>query len=266
MLQFHTVEERARRIFEEGFTAMDVAVHLRSFDRETPAPVVRQLMQTHDFDVVGVRVQGLVEGYVSRESLDEGACGDHFHAFEEDDILQADAPLSKVVLHFRRKPRAFVRVLGAVGGIVTVSDMQKPCVRMWLFGVITMMEMNMNRLIEARYPGGRWKALVPEKRLEKAVEFWKERKRRNQETDLLACLQFSDKGQLLMKDPEIRRRLEISSRRQGEERVKMLESLRNNLAHAQDIITYDGETIVRLAENLGRTLRNFTRFPAVFER
>ncbi len=34
----------------------------------------------------------------------------------------------------------------------------------------------------------------------------------------------------------------------------MIETLRNNLAHAQDIVTSDWITIVRLAENLDRVL------------
>lgn len=42
--------------------------------------------------------------------------------------------------------------------------------------------------------------------------------------------------------------------RQGRETIKMTETLRNNLAHAQDIATMDWLTIVRLAENLDRVL------------
>ncbi|MDP6558285.1 MAG: hypothetical protein QGG71_26720, partial [Pirellulaceae bacterium] len=41
---------------------------------------------------------------------------------------------------------------------------------------------------------------------------------------------------------------------QLEEAAKMLEKLRNNLAHSQDIITNDWETIVTLSERLDEVL------------
>jgi hypothetical protein len=67
---------------------------------------------------------------------------------------------------------------------------------------------------------------------------------------LLDCLQFSDKGQIIARNEEIRGLTQFQSRRQVEQIVKQLERLRNNLAHAQDIIATDWDTIVLLAENL----------------
>ena len=44
----------------------------------------------------------------------------------------------------------------------------------------------------------------------------------------------------------------ILSRRRGDEVIKSLERLRNNLAHTQDIIAFDWQTIVAIVENLER--------------
>ena len=44
----------------------------------------------------------------------------------------------------------------------------------------------------------------------------------------------------------------ILSRRRGDEVSKNLERLRNNLAHTQDIIAFDWQTIVAIVENLER--------------
>ena len=76
---------------------------------------------------------------------------------------------------------------------------------------------------------------VFENRLRKAASLLTERRRRGQDVRLLDCLQFSDKGQVLLKNKDIREQLEIPSRREGRARIKTLESLRNNLAHSQDI-------------------------------
>jgi len=46
----------------------------------------------------------------------------------------------------------------------------------------------------------------------------------------------------------------MESRRQTEQTVKMLESLRNNLAHSQDILACDWETIVGICGDLERVI------------
>ena len=128
-----------------------------------------------------------------------------------------------------------------------MSDLQKPPVRMWLFGMITLLEMRTTRLIELKCPGDSWKQYLSESRLQKAEALLEERKRRNQNLELIDCLQISDKGQIIARNEEIRRLTRMQSRRQTEQAIKMLESLRNNLAHSQDIISCDWETIVGCA-------------------
>ena len=69
------------------------------------------------------------------------------------------------------------------------------------------------------------------------------------------CLQFSDKAQIIVRDTELRQQIGFVSRRRGEEVIKNLEKLRNNLAHAQDIVSLDWETIVGISENLETVIR-----------
>ena len=46
----------------------------------------------------------------------------------------------------------------------------------------------------------------------------------------------------------------FQSRRRGEQTIKDLEKLRNNLAHSQDIVTCDWDTIVRLESGMVTTV------------
>lgn len=85
-----------------------------------------------------------------------------------------------------------------------------------------------------------------------------ERRRRNRPAELLDCLQLSDKGQIVARDERIRNRPIFTSRRQAEEGIKMLEGLRNNLAHAQDIVSSDWDAIVQLAGHVHRLLDGTT--------
>lgn len=54
--------------------------------------------------------------------------------------------------------------------------------------------------------------------------------------NLVDCLQLGDKGWILTYDEEMRKALGQGSRTKARRAVKKLESLRNNLAHTQEII------------------------------
>jgi hypothetical protein len=242
--------ENLRRVFAEGFSARDIAEPLVSFDASTAAAEALLLIRDHDFDVVGVRRQGLVVGYLEREHCRDGACADQLREFDQAAVISDTAPLAEVVSRLARSPRLFVRALGAVGGIVTRSDLQKPPVRMWLFGMITLLEMRCGRLIEQLCPAESWRPFLSEGRLQKAQALLEERRRRSQSLQLVDCLQLSDKGQIIAKNEALRRLTRFASRRQVEEGIKALESLRNSLAHSQDIVACDWDTIVMLSEGL----------------
>jgi hypothetical protein len=90
--------------------------------------------------------------------------------------------------------------------------------------------------------------------LAKARQLQEERSRRVQQVDLVDCLQYGDKGWILSYDEDIRKALGQESRRHARKAVKELETLRNNLAHTQEIIPVGWQRIViacnRFEENL----------------
>lgn len=245
---------RLKHLFLSGFTAMDVAEPLVSFDFDSSAYHAGELMRELDFDAAGVRVAGWVAGYILQEELDGGTCGRHLHPFDPATLLNENSSFADAIAALDLHERAFVKLLGPVGAVVTRTDLQKPPARMWLFGLITILEMAFTELIDDHFGDGEWQTLISSGRLAKARELHEERRRRNQAVHLSQCLQLSDKGQILIKHEPTRKILGIGSVRQGREAVKMIETLRNNLAHAQDILTTDWAMIVRLAENLDRVL------------
>lgn len=242
--------ENLRRVFSEGFSVRDIAEPLVSFDASTSVAEALSVMNARDFDVAGVRRDGLVVGCLDREHLGDGTCGEHLQLFDQLSVIPDAAPLADVVLGLNRSPRLFVRILGAVTGIVTMSDLQKAPVRMWLFGMITLVEMRMGRLVEQLCDGETWRQFLSESRLQKAADLLEERRRRSQNLRLIDCLQFADKVQIIAQNEAIRSLTRFASRRQVEKACRALESLRNNLAHSQDIISGDWETIVMLATDL----------------
>jgi hypothetical protein len=251
-----SVSSRAtiRRFFRAGFTAADIAEYLISYDANQPAGEVHRRMVDHDFDVVGLRDDGFVVGYVCREDLAEGVCSDHLRYFGSNQVVAEETALRETVIRLGEQPFVFVTSLGAVGGIVTRGDLQKPAVRMWLFGLITLVEHAFGVMIRVRYPDGSWHKHLSEARLRRAERFQAERRRRNESLNLVDCLALSDKGQVLFKDAAIRQQLGMESKSAAREALRNVEKLRNSLSHAHDIVTASWQTIVNLSVGVDNVL------------
>jgi hypothetical protein len=245
---------RMKRLFTEGFTVLDISENLVSLDADKNAAETKLYLSENNLDIVGLRNNGLVAGYIRRNELTDGKCSDHMHYFDEKLLISATSSLQEVLEILAESEYCFVSLLGKVGAIVTRYDIQKPPVRMWLFGMITIIEMFMVRAIEKRYSNDGWQVMLSEGRLNRAKEIFKERQRRNQNARLIDCLQFSDKANILIKDRDVREDVGFQSMRDAKNAIKKIESLRNNLAHAQDIFTHDWEAIVNISKRLDKIM------------
>ena len=159
---------RLKRLFLDGFSALDVAESLISFDFESSAFHAGHLMTEFDFDAAGVRVAGSVAGYVLRDELKDGICGGHLRPFDTPILLDENSSFADAIGILDRANRVFVKMLGPVGAIITRSDLQKPPARMWLFGLITILEMAFSELIDEQYEDDEWIDLLSAGRVTKA--------------------------------------------------------------------------------------------------
>jgi hypothetical protein len=248
-------QRRALRLFTEAFTASEIAQPLRSFDSERGVDALLALAGREELEVAGLRRDGVCIGYLAPGVRAPTDIDDLLRTFAPAQVVQRDAPLSEVVHVLTHYDFCFVTAMGDVAGVITRGDMQQPVVRMWLFGIITLLEMEVLERIRARWPDGGWTRFLSANRLDKAQALLAERRRRGQHVDLADCLQFGDKARVLLEDEE--QRIALGLRTKGAARRVMgdLESLRNNLAHAQDIVTYDWPQIARLARNIEERLR-----------
>lgn len=243
-----------KNLFTEGFSAMDIAEPLTSFDADKPADQLKKFMAKKKLSVIGIREQGVVVGYAEPTDLRSGTCGDCAHNVGGRQILTETSSLQEVIRVLDEHNFCFLSVLGNFGAYVSRSELGKPPVRMWLFGMITIIEMYLTHLVQHQYPGGAWQEELSEQRLEKAKSLQKERERRKEMVKLIDCLQLSEKAQILIKDPEIRLDMGVDSIREGKRRIKDLESLRNNLAHGQDIVSYNWPAITELSGRLEKII------------
>ena len=239
-----------RRMFMELFTARDIAESLYSFDLDSDCDTVRKVMQRKQQDVASIRISGTVQGYVRFVDLDGDDCSGSMRHFTTDQVITGDSTLSDVVHVLTRHDYCFISLLGEVVGVICRDDINKPMVRMWLFGLVTMIEMRVAQMIQSNFPDDSWQSAVSEDRLEKAKSMQQERLRRNQHCSLIDCLQLSDKARVAIEQPQMLEAMGFDSRRTAKRVIKSLESLRNNLSHAQDIVMHDWAQIARLSRRI----------------
>jgi hypothetical protein len=233
----------------EAFAARDVLEPLPSFDAATVERLPPVEWPWPGRAIVGVRREGETTGYLLRDDQQAGQPL-KVRGIETHQRVGLDAPLTEVIHVLTRFDRCFVELGGAVVGVAGRGDIGKPVVRMWLFGIIIVTEVHVVALIRARWPDHGWTGLVSAGRLEKARQLQAERARRGLPADLLDCLQFSDKLQVAVQERGFVDALGFASASAAKKVVKDLESLRNNLAHGQDITSHDWPQIARLARRV----------------
>lgn len=244
--------KRALRLFSQAFVAEDIAEPLRSFDGVRRVDDVISLMDLQRLEVAGVRQGGAVVAAVRRCDLREtdDLLRKQARPVSRGQIVSGSCPLSEIGMVLSRHQYCFVTTLESIGGVITRNDFEKPIVRMWLFGVLTMIEMELTERIRTLWPDDSWITLISEKRLELARNLHAERSRRQQYCELLDCLQLSDKGKILISDPEQVKTLDFPSQGAAKKVLKDIESLRNNLAHGQSVVVHDWAQILRFTRNI----------------
>jgi hypothetical protein len=74
--------------------------------------------------------------------------------------------------------------------------------------------------------------------------------RRNQKCQLIDCLQFSDKMEIIASDQLELTAFDIPTASAARRAIKQIEGLRNCLAHSQGFVEQDWPQVVRLARRI----------------
>jgi hypothetical protein len=199
---------------------------------------MRDLLCQRDFDVAGVqfRREGPVIGFAAASDLQSGLVKEHLRPLTADLLISDSTPLPGVLAFLKKRERAFVLIGPQVRGIVTRADLSKPPVRVYMFGLLSLLEMHLAFWIRVEYGDGSWQTKLKKPRLDAAKKIHAERQARNEDVSLLDCLQFCDKRDLVVGNDDLRDQLNLKSRKEALSLLKRAEHLRNILAHSQQDI------------------------------
>lgn len=234
MSRLRSYSRSMREVFEESVSVRFLASALASYDAERTAVKIRDWMTRKDYDLIGVRRDGIVVGYALRDQLANGRLGDHIVEFAEEDVVSGQMPMLEALERVRDRRRVFVSMLGEVSGIVTRSDVTKPPVRLWLFGLVMIFEMQISRLIRARHPENSWVALLPHHQVKDAQKQQAALAAQGTEMELADLLTLAAKQHLLTSSPDLLHMLELGTE-EGKALIARVRQLRNGLAHVHDI-------------------------------
>lgn len=226
-----------RSLYEQNITVNSISETMETCNLNDAAEMIQSMMGIKDYDVMGIEDNGIVIGYVVRNELKEGLCQKYYRSFSPTDLVSESTPLIDTLFFFKETERIFILEGNRVTKVVTLADLQKPPIRMLLFGLISLLEMHLYRIINQYFPEDTWNVHLSTKRITLAEELFSSRKALNEAIQLSDCLQICDKRDIVLNESPLRELLGIESKSKGKHFFKNLERLRNNLAHSQNINT-----------------------------
>jgi len=255
MKYIKSTSRELRDMFENSISVNTISEKLLWCSPKDDALEVRKRMDEADFDVFGVFENNQVSRYVEKTNLGAGYCKAYQKTFYPSQLIANSTPLIDILPIMKENSWLLVLEKNHVTSIVTRADLQKAPVRMLLFGLTTLLESNMQRIIESFYKSDAWQRFLRWDRLEGAQKIFVKRQKRNEAISLLDCTQFCDKIFLVARSTELCKKLEILDTR-SKQRLGAIENLRNRIAHAQDIVTGSSwEEVIDLTEFISLLLQ-----------
>lgn len=220
-------------LLDRSITAGSIAERLKCCPADMYAEEAKQLLRRRSFDIAGVMQteNDLVRGWVDVEELKHGKVEDHAKDFESSSLIVESSSISDVIAMLSEQRHFFVVIGSGLKGIVTRADLNKPPVRMYLFSLISVLEMHLAFWIKKKYCEQDIEKNLTADRMKTAQEFRDSQKALGQELDTIECLQMCDKRDLIVNDKELRYYLNMGSKTNSQSTLRRITDLRDKLAH-----------------------------------
>lgn len=226
-----------KKLFIDNITVRNIYEPLLCCPQDSSASSAKDALIARDFDVAGVKEteEGEVIGFIRTIELGEENVLDYVTKIEPRLLISDSTPISELFSILSEQEFSFVLSGNLISGIITRADINKPPVRIYLFGLLSLFEMHLNAWINHHFTNNSWTEKVPSRRMKKATNLYKIRKGNNQDLSLLECMQMCDKRNLLLIMPPFLEGFGFNGD-VFDSFVKDVEKVRNEIAHSQDSI------------------------------
>lgn len=247
-----------RPLFEETLTGLEAGLRveliaaspLETCDVSNDAEVVLKDNWFSDFTCIPVREgeNGSIVGVLERSGTPpQKTVKQCMRPLDGSMLISAGATLRELIPLLGESPYRLVVTKKGIEGIVTPSDLQKLPVRLYVFALITHLEMLMREIIARRYPNDDdWLALLTDDSRKDINKDWRRLKKRDLNISKLECASLNVECTILEQvlPPEEGKKLKEES--------KMIRELRNSIDHARGYADDDqrGQTFIDCHEKL----------------
>lgn len=240
-----------KKIFTDKITAQVIYEALVSCSAQSNASDARQALTERDFDSAGVvDVQENIIGFVMTNSLIDGQVKDYLIEIKRDRIISDSTPLFEIFNVLKNNDFVYVNYIDKVVGILSKADLNKPPVRIYIFGLISLFEMHLSYWIKHYFPDDSWQSVLSKGRLKILEGVFAKRRENgmNQQLTIKECLQIYDKKNILLNNQKFIDFFDCSKKK-FKKSMESIESIRNNIAHAQNSIL-EGSNIEIMSDAL----------------
>jgi hypothetical protein len=177
------------------------------------------------------KIVGLIELVPFMQGADVGGLvHENMRPLSDENLIGADASILTFVRDADRQPCRLIVSGREISGLVSLSDLQRLPVRATLFAMVTHLEMTMADSIRREFQGSEdWICRLSPNRQAKVRDKVAEAKVQDVFVEMLLLTEFGDKVTIIKKRPDF-----CWGKGAFESELNQVQSLRNNLAHAND--------------------------------
>ncbi len=215
------------KIFTNQITVLNIAVSTTPRDLES----AKEACLVRNFDIHLIQEPGTEDLQVYMRKSDT------VRALNDSEVISDSTPILEVLESLCTKEQLFVKVKRDITHMVTRSDLDTIPVRIWLYGMISLFEIELKENISQL--GIKWERKLSNKRIEKAEELFELKKLKNEEIHMLGCTQLCDVGTIMFKSWEQFKEYfpEDLSKNNIRSSFNHINDLRDALAHGQKLQT-----------------------------
>lgn len=156
-----------------------------------------------------------------------------------DMLAPSSLPLIELVPLFEKHYFFFVLSRNDITHVVSFQDLDKIPMKLSLFALFLELESKIINLISQNYNSIKnYLEYLSPQRIDKALNICKIKYKDVTPFRLLLCTTFIDKKEIVIRDPIFQKKFPFNSRREGNRFFKLIESVRNQIAHSDSILKY----------------------------
>jgi hypothetical protein len=249
-----------RDLFSHRVNVEGIMEPLASVTPDTDAVQLKQDLTARDWDAIGIcEPDGSVLRFVDREELGSGVAATYAHPVTPAMLIPNSSSVLNLFKVLGTSDYAFVLTSDGVTGVVTRADLEKPPVRLLLFGYTQLFEARLQSLI-ADATDAEIHNRLPLRMIDEAQRIWTKRREHNHSLAFVDCLSLSGKTDLILAE-------EYRWRALGDDHAELKRSmhdvaeLRNKLSHGESIAPTRGDWLwaTRVVQSIEEMLRRADR-------